>query len=313
MQQDKTQEVTSTTYGDVGFGDPKLMGFCPICATNPCNAVNHNFGVCPTCHRTVGYLNVGNDHWFLCHTHKTKLAVGANLFSSSIDEKPEQQREEQEKIGFDCYEKVKPHYDTTGADEEGDGCHCFRCEDSDVKDVQFNDPKLVGGLDVTGGGILVAGETREFYVHPVDDDMIYVDCPLCGSHSCIYGGNRFYTQACCYWGSEDKGENISLQVERWTTEHLLAGQNMDEVHAKLTALRTHPPLRDYVERISAILNDPRTADPYKKYLETGDDGSTGDARQELGYYVNEDSILTAEEDTAHEKAADAAERQDEQA
>jgi hypothetical protein len=56
-----------------------------------------------------------------------------------MDETPEQQREEQEKIGFASYEKVAPHYDTTGADEEVDGCHCFRCEDSDVKDVEFGE------------------------------------------------------------------------------------------------------------------------------------------------------------------------------
>jgi hypothetical protein len=105
--------------------------------------VHHHFGTCPICHKTDGYLNVGNDHWFLCHTHKTKWAFGANLFSSCMDETPEQQREEQEKIGFASYEKVAPHYDTTGADEEGDGCHCFRCENSDVREVQFGDPELM--------------------------------------------------------------------------------------------------------------------------------------------------------------------------
>ncbi len=156
------------------------------------------------------------------------------------------------------------------------------------RDVEFGVPKVANGLNERGGGVHVAGGTREFLVHRVGHDMIYVDGPLFGSHGCIYGGNRFYTEACCYWGSEDKGENISLQVERWTTEHLLAGESIDEVHAKLTALRTHPPRRDYVERICAILHDERTAAAYRKYLETGDDGST-------------------EEDAEHEKAADAAE------
>jgi hypothetical protein len=183
-------------------------------------------------------------------------------------------------------------------------------------DVTFGDRELASGLNVTGAGIRVAGVTREFYVHPVDDDMIYVDCPLCGSHSCIYGGNRFYTQACCYFDRDmgrkpEERENISLQAERWTTEQLLAGESIDEVHAKLTALRSGrtPTRRDYVERIHAILNDTRTADAYKHYLESGDDGSKGAAGQEQGYYANEDSILTAEEDIAHEKAADAVERQ----
>lgn len=116
---------------------------CQVCGTDPCNAVNHHFGVCPICHRTDGYMNVGNEHWFVCNEHKTKWVIGANLFSSCMDETPEQQRAEQEKIGFAGYEKVEPHYDTAGADEECGGCHCFRCEGSDVKDVDFNDPEMM--------------------------------------------------------------------------------------------------------------------------------------------------------------------------
>src|SRR5665213_718852 len=180
-------------------------------------------------------------------------------------------------------------------------------------DVTFGDPKLAGGLNERGGGVQVAGDTREFLVHSVDEDMIYLECPLCGSHSCIYGGNRFYTQACCYFhvdmGREpEERENISVQVERWTTEHLLAGESIDEVHVKLTAERSGriPTRRDYVERIYAILHDERTADAYKHYLETGDDGADGCGQQERNYYMNEDYIIT-EEDAAHEKAADAAE------
>jgi hypothetical protein len=229
-------------------------GTCTVCGTNPCNAVHHHFGTCPICHKTDGYLNVGNDHWFLCHTHKTKWAVGANLFSSCMDETPEQQRAEQEKIGFASYEKVAPHFDTTGADEESDGCPCFRCEDSDVKDVEFNAPKLTGELWV-----------GDFYIYPVDEDVIYTTCPLCGCDSGIYGGNRWYTQACCYFHVRDK--NISLEVERWVTEHLLSGESIDEAHAKLTALRGTTTLHSYVERIDALLNDARTADAYKFYLE----------------------------------------------
>jgi len=94
---------------------------CPVCGTDPCNAVNHCFGVCPECHKTDGYLNVGNNHVFICETHKTAWCVGANLFSSAMYETPEQQRAEQEQIGFDSYEIVEPHYDTKGADVESDG------------------------------------------------------------------------------------------------------------------------------------------------------------------------------------------------
>jgi hypothetical protein len=123
---------------------------CAVCETGPCNAVNHNFGVCPICHKTDGYLNVGNDYWFVCNEHKTKWVVGANLFSSCMDETPEQQRADQEKIGFAGYEKVAAHYDTTEADEECDGCPCFRCENSDVKEVQFGDPELMDYCAICG-------------------------------------------------------------------------------------------------------------------------------------------------------------------
>jgi hypothetical protein len=45
-----------------------------------------------------------------------------------------------------------------------------------------------------------------------------------------------------------------LEVEQLVIEHLLAGESIDEVHARLTALRKNSTLRDYVERISAILS-----------------------------------------------------------
>ena len=43
---------------------------------------DYYFGVCPTCHRTDGYLNVGAAHWFCCHAHAVRWYVGDNLFSS---------------------------------------------------------------------------------------------------------------------------------------------------------------------------------------------------------------------------------------
>ena len=191
--------------------------------------------------------------------------------------------------------------------------------DDGVKSVEFGDPEIARGLNERGGGVYVAGENREFYVHPVDDEMIYLDCPLCGCDSGIYGGNRFYTQACCYFhldiGREPEDqENISLQVERWTAEHLLAGGSIDEVHVKLTGMRSGrcPTRRDYVERIYAILHDERTVSAYRKYLETGDDGSAGAARQERDHCAKEDYIDCIEEDEVHEKAADAAEHQGEE-
>ena len=33
--------------------------------------VDNNFGGCPTCHKTDGFLNIGRDHWFVCHRQCT--------------------------------------------------------------------------------------------------------------------------------------------------------------------------------------------------------------------------------------------------
>ncbi len=49
----------------------------------------HPFGGCPGCGNTDGYLNVGPDHWFFCHRHKTKWRAGSNLFSGWRDENEE--------------------------------------------------------------------------------------------------------------------------------------------------------------------------------------------------------------------------------
>ncbi len=119
-------------------GDQKQMGSCPTCAGKPCKATDERFGTCPVCHTNAGYLNLGNDHWFVCNEHKTKWVVGANLFSSSMDETEEQQKAEQEEIGFADYKVVEPHY---GVDPEYGFCECFRCANDDVR---FNDPKMMG-------------------------------------------------------------------------------------------------------------------------------------------------------------------------
>jgi hypothetical protein len=78
--------------------------------TNEMKNDNTYFGSCPVCHGNDGYLNVGNDHWFICVTHKKKWCIGANLFSSAMDETPEEQRQEQESLGFDSFEVVEPFY-----------------------------------------------------------------------------------------------------------------------------------------------------------------------------------------------------------
>ena len=64
------------------------------------------------CHATDGYINVGHRHVFICKTHKTAWAIGSDLFSSCMEETPEQQSAEQERIGFVEYREVEPHRST---------------------------------------------------------------------------------------------------------------------------------------------------------------------------------------------------------
>lgn len=47
------------------------------------------FGVCPTCKKYSGCLNIGRDHWFYCKAHKTKWWIGSNIFSSWRNETEE--------------------------------------------------------------------------------------------------------------------------------------------------------------------------------------------------------------------------------
>jgi hypothetical protein len=48
-----------------------------------------DWGGCPECHATHGYLNVlgdlGMEHWFFCENHKVRWYVGTDLFSSWRD------------------------------------------------------------------------------------------------------------------------------------------------------------------------------------------------------------------------------------
>jgi hypothetical protein len=81
----------------------------------------------------------------------------------------------------------------------------------------------------------------EFYIHPRGEEVIYIDCPLCSDDGCTYAGNRWYTQACCYFDIHEK--DVSLEVERWVAGQLTDGKSIGEVHAELTSLRRldHPP------------------------------------------------------------------------
>lgn len=47
-------------------------------------------GGCPECGDSDGCLNVGREHWGVCHQHRTKWWVGSDLFSSWREESSEQ-------------------------------------------------------------------------------------------------------------------------------------------------------------------------------------------------------------------------------
>ena len=64
------------------------------------------FGLCPVCHETDGFLNIGRDHWFCCHAHRTRWHAGSNLFSGWKDETEETWRVNAERIGD--YADVEP-------------------------------------------------------------------------------------------------------------------------------------------------------------------------------------------------------------
>jgi hypothetical protein len=68
------------------------------------------FGLCPTCKKTDGYVNVGRSHWFICEEHRVRWCIGANVFSSWRDETESEQQRHCKKIGFDEFTDVKPFY-----------------------------------------------------------------------------------------------------------------------------------------------------------------------------------------------------------
>jgi hypothetical protein len=77
------------------------------------------FGLCPTCRKTDGYLNVGRSHWFFCKEHEKKWWAGANLFSGWREETEDEQRREYEAVGLGRFEEVVPyHRPQTAAEAE---------------------------------------------------------------------------------------------------------------------------------------------------------------------------------------------------
>ena len=69
---------------------------------------NDYFGVCPTCGRHDGYINIGAGHWFYCAEHRTRWNVGANLFDSWKDQTEDEQRARYLELDFGSYVTVEP-------------------------------------------------------------------------------------------------------------------------------------------------------------------------------------------------------------
>ena len=66
------------------------------------------YGDCPRCSRNDGYINLGREHWQVCHKHKVRWCIGSNLFSSWENETQQDQARNRHRIGH--YQVVKPIY-----------------------------------------------------------------------------------------------------------------------------------------------------------------------------------------------------------
>ena len=69
---------------------------------------NGDFGVCPKCGNTDGYLNVNRNHYNVCNSCKNYWPVGSNLFSGWRDE-DEETWEKNARL-LDSFTEVKPYY-----------------------------------------------------------------------------------------------------------------------------------------------------------------------------------------------------------
>lgn len=72
--------------------------------------VDDYFGLCPTCRKTDGFLNIGRSHWFYCAEHKVMWCFGVNIFSSWQHRTEEQQKAIFDKLGCEDFTEVEPYY-----------------------------------------------------------------------------------------------------------------------------------------------------------------------------------------------------------
>ncbi len=55
-----------------------------------------HFGGCPKCGQSDGCMNIGGNHFFVCHEHNVAWCAGYNIFSAWRDE-PQDLHEENER------------------------------------------------------------------------------------------------------------------------------------------------------------------------------------------------------------------------
>lgn len=66
-------------------------------------------GGCPECGNCDRVLNIGPEHWAVCHAHRTKWSLGSNLFSGWRDESEETWKRNAARI--EGYREVEPMLD----------------------------------------------------------------------------------------------------------------------------------------------------------------------------------------------------------
>lgn len=67
-------------------------------------------GVCPLCKEADAMLNVGRDHWGVCHLHRHRWLVGSNLFDYWRHEN--ESIWDRNKAILATYQEVEPFYGT---------------------------------------------------------------------------------------------------------------------------------------------------------------------------------------------------------
>jgi hypothetical protein len=81
-------------------------------------------GVCPTCHRTNGYVADDPDHiWFFCNQHKSRWDYGRDVdLNISWIENPEEERRYDQKLVEEPYTVVEPYRQKVPYDSLADDC-----------------------------------------------------------------------------------------------------------------------------------------------------------------------------------------------